>query len=147
MKTLELPWGINVTSKYYVKPMHYLLFFFFFVFLGLHLQYMEVPRLGVKSELQPPAYTTAHTNTGSLTSWSKPGIEPSFSWILVRLVISEPWWELWITYFDTIFTPQQERPSNFEGIFHKYKQENSLIKERTGASFTVWYLALGRAPL
>ena len=30
-----------------------------FVFLGPHLQHMEVPRLGVKSELQLPAYTTA----------------------------------------------------------------------------------------
>ena len=33
------------------------LFFFFFFFKGL--QHMEVPRLGVKSELQLPAYTTA----------------------------------------------------------------------------------------
>ena len=35
---------------------------FFFgggVFLGLQLQHMEVPRLGVDSELQLPAYTTA----------------------------------------------------------------------------------------
>ena len=32
---------------------------FFFVFLGQHLQHMEVPRLGVKSELQLLAYTTA----------------------------------------------------------------------------------------
>ena len=30
-----------------------------FVFLGLHLRHMEVPRLGVKSELHLPAYTTA----------------------------------------------------------------------------------------
>ena len=29
------------------------------VFLGPHLQHMEVPRLGVQSELQLPAYTTA----------------------------------------------------------------------------------------
>ena len=28
-------------------------------FLGLHLQHMEVPRLGVELELQLPAYTTA----------------------------------------------------------------------------------------
>ena len=28
---------------------------------------MEVPRLGVKLELQLPAYTTAHGNAGSLT--------------------------------------------------------------------------------
>ena len=32
--------------------------FFFLLFLGMHLWHMEVPRLGVKSELQLPAYTT-----------------------------------------------------------------------------------------
>ena len=36
---------------------------FFFILLGLHLKHMEVPRLGVKSELQLLAYTTA---TGTL---------------------------------------------------------------------------------
>ena len=34
-------------------------FFFDFCFLGLHPWHMEVPRPGVKSELQLPAYTTA----------------------------------------------------------------------------------------
>ena len=29
------------------------------LFFGPHQQHMEVPRLGVKSELQPPAYATA----------------------------------------------------------------------------------------
>ena len=33
--------------------------FFFFSFLGLHLQHIEVSRLGVKSEWQLLAYTTA----------------------------------------------------------------------------------------
>ena len=33
--------------------------FFFFFLLGLHLWHMEAPRLEVKLELQPPAYTTA----------------------------------------------------------------------------------------
>ena len=33
--------------------------FFFFFFLWQHLQHLEVPRLGVESELPPPAYTTA----------------------------------------------------------------------------------------
>ena len=32
--------------------------FFFLSFLGLHPQHMELPRLGVESELQLPAYTT-----------------------------------------------------------------------------------------
>ena len=35
------------------------LLFLFFCFLGLHLRYMEVPSLGVESELQLLAYTTA----------------------------------------------------------------------------------------
>ena len=36
-----------------------LLLFFIIFFLGPHLWYMEVPRLGVQSELQLPVYTTA----------------------------------------------------------------------------------------
>ena len=35
------------------------IFFFYFCFLGPYLQNMEVPRLGVRLELQVPAYTTA----------------------------------------------------------------------------------------
>ena len=31
------------------------------IFLGLHPQYMEVPKLGVESELQLPAYATSTT--------------------------------------------------------------------------------------
>ena len=34
-------------------------FFSFLVFLGPHLRHMEVPRLGVTSELQLPVYITA----------------------------------------------------------------------------------------
>ena len=34
-------------------------FLFFFCFLGLHPRHMQVPRLGVQSELQLLAYTTA----------------------------------------------------------------------------------------
>ena len=36
-----------------------LLFFFFFCFLRLHPRHMQASRLGVKSELQLPAYPTA----------------------------------------------------------------------------------------
>ena len=39
-------------------------------------------------------HTTAHGNTRSLTHWSKPGIKPASSWILVKFVSTEPWWEL-----------------------------------------------------
>ena len=47
---------------------------------------MGVPRLGVKLELQLPAYITAHSSTRSLTQWVRPGIKPASSWILVRFV-------------------------------------------------------------
>ena len=44
----EVPWPVR-------KLLSFLIFFFL---LGLHLQHMEVPRLGVKSELHLLAYTT-----------------------------------------------------------------------------------------
>ena len=40
------------------------------------------------------AYTRAHGNIGSLNHWAKPGIKPSFSWILVGFVTAEPRGEL-----------------------------------------------------
>ena len=58
----------------------------FFFFLGPHLRHMEVPRLEIKSELQLLAHTTAHSNSGSLTHWAGPWIEPTSSWILVWFV-------------------------------------------------------------
>ena len=86
------------------------LFHNFFVFLGLHVQHMEVSRLGVESELQLPAYTTAtpmpdlsrlcslHPQLTAmpnpLTYGVRPGIEPASSWILVRFVTTEPCREL-----------------------------------------------------
>ena len=76
-------------------------FFCFCFFFQLHLWHMEVPRLGVESELQLPTYTTATAmpdraltvnymaalgNAGSLTHWARPGIKPATSWILVGFI-------------------------------------------------------------
>ena len=62
---------------------------------------MEVPRLGVESELQPPAYATrqhggigvtsttyaaACGNTGYLTHQEGPGVEPASSRRLLRVL-------------------------------------------------------------
>ena len=67
---------------------------------------MEVPRLGVKLELQLLAYTTAnamwesviyttaHGNTRSLTQWARPGMKLESSWILVGFVTTVPQGEL-----------------------------------------------------
>ena len=75
--------------------------FCFVLLLGLYLQHVNVPRLGVELELrlqptlQPQqhkiqatsmTYTTAHDNAGSLSHWAKPGIEPASSWILAGFI-------------------------------------------------------------
>ena len=72
---------------------------------GANRQNMEVPRLGVKSELQLPAYTTAtaiqdwshgydlHCSSCQcriLTHWAGPGIEPTSSWTLVGFITTKP---------------------------------------------------------
>ena len=41
-----------------IKSLAITLFYFILLFLWLHLQHMEVPRLGVRSELQLQAYAT-----------------------------------------------------------------------------------------
>ena len=71
---------------------------------------MEIPRLGVQSELQLPAYTTAtaaHNPSRGCdlqhSSWQRQilnpvskarGREPVSSWILVGFISAEPRWEL-----------------------------------------------------
>ena len=46
-------------------------------------------------------YTTAHSNVGPLTHWARTGIDPKYSWILVRFITAEPQWEC--LFFETFF--------------------------------------------
>ena len=55
---------------------------------------MEVPRLGVEFEPTSSTYTTAHSNTRSLTHRARPGIEPISPWILVGFISAAPQQEL-----------------------------------------------------
>jgi len=79
----------------------FLFFFVFLPFLEPLPWHMEVPRLGVywswsywpMPEPQQrriwavsATYTTTHSNTGSLTHWARPGIEPATSWFLMGFV-------------------------------------------------------------
>ena len=85
---------------------------------GVCLQHMGVPRLGLKSklwhwptpQLQPhqvramsATYTTAHSNIGSLTHWSRLGIEHASSRLLGRFVFAESWRKLWKGFFNPYF--------------------------------------------
>ena len=49
--------GFNCTPHLHVDV--FLSFFFFFGLLGSHPKYMQVPSLGVESELELPTYATA----------------------------------------------------------------------------------------
>ena len=88
--------------------------FFYFCFLGLHPQHMKVPRLGIKTELQLPAYptTTATRDQSHICNLhhsssrshipnllSKARIEPASSWILFGFISTLPQAELQIKLF------------------------------------------------
>ena len=62
------------------------MFFFSFFFLGLHQRHIEVPRLGIKSELQLPAYAIACGNAGSLMHWVRLGIKLASSLTLCQVL-------------------------------------------------------------
>ena len=59
---LSLSWNFPCLPPCFRSPISQFcitfFFFSFFIFLGPHRQHTEVPRLGVESELQLPAYTT-----------------------------------------------------------------------------------------
>ena len=91
-------WEFISSEVVYGEPILSWTFIDLFILLWLHRQHVEVPRLGVKSELQLPVYTTATAipdpsciwdlyhgsrDVGSLAHWGRPGIEPASSWILV----------------------------------------------------------------
>ena len=63
---------------------------FFFCFLGPHPRHMEVPRLGVESELQLPAYTTA-TATPDPSSICDLCLSLQSHWILNSLSEARNW--------------------------------------------------------
>ena len=67
--SLDLEWGFkdNQRNSYPFSTQFlrwFLKFLFYFCFLGPHLRHMEVPRLGVQSELQLLAYATATAMQG-----------------------------------------------------------------------------------
>ena len=63
-------------------------------------------------------YTTAHGNTRSLTHWSRPGIKPASSWMLVGF--AEPQGELLTSYFTYSFYLLSSSHSPAESKLHHH---------------------------
>ena len=93
-------------------------FCFFFPFRAVP-WHMEVTRLGSNQSYScwpsPQAqqrqiwgasetYTSAHSNAGSPTHWTKPGIKPTSLWILVRFFSTVSQWKLHGFFTDTRFS-------------------------------------------
>ena len=91
---------LHITDPGNQLPTYFFLIYFF-SFLGPHLRHMAVPRLGVELELQlgpmpqpwqcqipttSVAYAIACGNAECLTHWAAPGIEPTSSQTLCRVL-------------------------------------------------------------
>ena len=81
-------------------------------------------------------YTTAHGNTGSLTHWARPGIEPASSWILVGFVngwamTGTPPWSMFIwgvikkTHLKLLIIPMDRLPQILGSLQKTYKCRTS----------------------
>ena len=98
----------------------YSAYIYIYFYLGLHAQHMEVPSLGVQLDWnyrrwpmpQPQqcqiwamsvTCRTAHGNARFLTHWVRMGIEPEFSWMLVRFFSTKPQWELLCPFLNLLF--------------------------------------------
>ena len=116
--------------------------FLFFLFLGPHLRYIEVPSLGgsyscqpthshnERSEPQSVTYTTAQGNAGTPTHWERPGVKPKSLWILVRFIAATPQWEL-----PNVVNFIKARPFNRRNI--KIKIRQAVDKKSTTQSFAL----------
>ena len=104
------------------------IYLFIYCFLGLHTWHMKVPRLGVESELQLPAYATATATQGLscacdrhhssrkcliLNPLNEARDQPATSWFLVGFVSTVPQWESSCTFFR-----QSCKYKVFHGIAH-----------------------------
>ena len=63
------------------------------------------------------AYTTAHGDAGSLTHWSRPAFKPMSSWIVVRLVSTEPQWEVRHWHFFEDYLLSGRMSLNLSSVF------------------------------
>ena len=115
---------------------------FIYYYIGLHLQHMEVPRLGAESELHLPVCVTATAmpdlgciciphrslwnhqilNTGSLTHWISPGMKPIL-WILVGFLTR------WATMGTPSFTVFNLR-MGLRSLTYHYLKMNRRLRSR-----------------
>ena len=92
--------------------------------------------------------TTAHGNAGSLTHWSRPGIKPTSSWILVRFIsttirqeLYEPYfWEFCPHHLITSQSPHLQRPLHWGlGSTYEFWEDTNIFCNRRDLSEFLWW--------
>ena len=100
---LQYASGAAVKTNKKKKQKHLVKLYTFF-FLSFCL-FRAAPSANGGSQAREPVGATAarlhhsHSNTGSLTHWSRPGIEPATSWFVVGFVSTAPGQALQIVHF------------------------------------------------
>ena len=73
-------------------------------------------------------YTTAHGNTGSLTHFVSPGIEPVSSRMLVRFISAEPQWELQASFTSDQLAMNSGVPTtSWDSIIHQNNKRTTFF--------------------
>ena len=83
--------------------------FFFLVFLGSHMWHMEVPRVGVQSELQLPAYTIGTAMPDPQSTEQGQGSNPHPHGCQLGSLTAEPQWELLFVCLSYHFPPKKSK--------------------------------------
>ena len=104
-------------------------FFFYFFFLGLHLWHMEVPRLGVASELQLPVFSTAQamldpSHVCYHSSWQCQILNPLST---ARDLTPASLWLPWGYHWATVGTPDDFSLNIFSALFPFFTPSGSPI--------------------
>ena len=116
------------TLSFYLSIIYFLfLSLSHFDILGPYPGHMEVPRLGVESELQLPAYTTAHSNARSFNTLSK---------AMDRIcILMDTWWVCY--HWVTMGTPLLfSLKLSFLSLENK-KALTDLDTQKQGAKYTI----------
>ena len=124
---------------------------FLFFALGLHPRHMEVPRLGIQSELQllatavPDLSRICDLHHSSqqlriLNHWARPGIKPANSWLLLGFVSTVPPRKLLKQFFYHVQSWEGSQPRFNAQLSTSHTRYNAV--DKTLHLFGSWFSSL-----
>ena len=129
---------------------NFFFFFFFFCFLGLCPQNSCLPTPQPQQcwiQAASMTYTTADSNAGSLTHWTRPGFEPASSWLLVGFISTAPQQEFpsYMGFFVCLHPGMWNFPGQESNPCHRGDQSHSSecwilnLLSHQGTPWTIYF--------